>query len=186
MNDNQIIDLFFERSEEAISVTADKYGRYCYTIAHNILNDAEDSEECVNDTYLKAWESIPPKRPEKLAAFLGKLTRNLAIDRYRYYASKKRCEGQIMLALDELAECVPASDDTEKAVTDKELTEVLNRFLADLPAEKRQIFMRRYWYMSQVKDIAEDFGISESKVKMTLLRLRNKLKQILEREGIVL
>lgn len=186
MDDMQIIELFKERSETAISETAAKYGKYCYSIAYNILYNVEDSEECVNDTYLKAWESIPPHFPEKLLAFLGKITRNLALDRYRYYTRDKRFAGQAVLAIDEIGECVPACDDTEKAVTDKVLVDVLNDFLAGLPAEKRQMFMRRYWYFSTIKDIAKDYGVSESKVKMTLLRLRERLKAILEKEGIVL
>ncbi len=186
MDDKQIIELYNERSETAISETANKYGRYCYHIAYNILYNAQDSEECVNDTYLKTWETIPPQCPNKLSVFLGKITRNLALNRYKYYTREKRGGGQTFLALDELSECIPAVDNTEQATDEQELIDVLNRFLRSLPTEKRIIFLRRYWYLSSIKEIADDFGISESKVKMTLLRTRNALQQVLEKEGIVL
>jgi len=186
MDDRQILKLFEERSEAAISETAEKYGRYCHTIAYNILCNEEDTEECVNDTYLKAWEAIPPQVPEKLSAFLGKITRNLALDKYRFYNSAKRGGGQTALALEELQECVSAADSTEQAVSDKLLVEILNRFLKELPLEKRRIFMKRYWYLQSIQEIAGELAISESKVKMTLLRTRSKLKQVLEKEGIYL
>lgn len=186
MDDQQILKLYNERSEAAISETAAKYGRYCHTIAYNILCNEEDTEECVNDTYLKAWKSIPPQVPNKLSAFLGKITRNLALDKYRFYNSAKRGGGQTALALEELLECVPAVDSTEHAVSDKLLVEVLNRFLEELPLEKRRIFMKRYWYLQSIQKIAGELAISESKVKMTLLRTRSKLKQTLEKEGIYL
>ena len=186
MDDRQIIELYNERSETAISETADKYGKYCYYIAYHILYNEQDSEECVNDTYLRAWEAIPPQYPNKLSAFLGRITRNLALNRYRYYMKEKRGYGQTSLVLDELQECVPATESTEQAIEEKLLVEVLNRFLHELPIEKRMMFLRRYWYLSSIKEIAEDYEISEGKVKMTLLRIRNKLKQTLEKEGIVL
>lgn len=186
MDDRQIIELYNERSETAISETADKYGKYCFYIAYHILYNEQDSEECVNDTYLRAWEAIPPQCPNKLSAFLGKITRNLALNRYRYYMREKRRMEQTSLVLDELQECVPAFDNTEQAVEEKLLVEVLNRFLYGLPVEKRMMFLRRYWYMSSIREIAEDYEISEGKVKMTLFRIRNKLKQTLEKEGIVL
>ena len=186
MDDRQIIELYNERSETAIWSTADKYGKYCYTIAYHILYNEQDSEECVNDTYLRAWEAIPPQYPKKLSVFLGRITRNLALNRYRYYMKEKRGNGQTALVIDELIECVPALENTEQAVEEKLLVEVLNRFLHDLPVEKRMMFLRRYWYVSSIKEIAEDYEISEGKVKMTLLRIRNKLKQTLEKEGIVL
>ncbi len=186
MDDRQIIELYNERSEAAISATADKYGKYCYSVAYHILYNEQDSEECVNDTYLRTWEAIPPQCPDKLSAFLGKITRNLALNRYRYYVREKRGCGQVPLVLDELQECVPAPNSTEQAVEEKHLVEVLNRFTRELPVEKRMMFVRRYWYMSSIGEIAEDFEISEGNVKMTLLRIRNKLKQTLEKEGIVL
>lgn len=184
MDDRQIIALYNERSEAALTETANKYGRYCHAIAYNILFDAEDSEECVNDTWLRVWETIPPQCPDNLSAFLGKITRNLAINRYKHNRREKRGGGQMPLVLEELGECIPGADSTEETAGEALLVEVLNRFLAELSLEKRKIFMRRYWYMSSVKEIAEDFGMSESKVKMTLLRLRSRLKTFLEKEGI--
>ena len=186
MEDKQIVDLYWARSEKAISETADKYGRYCNTIAYNILHSNEDSEECVNDTYLHAWNAMPDQRPNKLSAFLGRITRNLSLKRWEKYTAKKRGAGQVSLALDELQECIPATNQTDSVADDIVLTDVLNRFLASLTAEKRNIFMRRYWYLSPVAEIASDLAISESKVKMSLLRSRNELKQLLEKEGITL
>ncbi len=186
MEDKTIIQLFFERSETAIEETAAKYGKLCHTIAYNILYNEEDSEECVNDTYMKAWEVIPPQIPEKLAAFLGKITRNLAISKYRHNTSKKRGGGQVAFALEELEECIPDKNTTEQAISDKLLVEQLNNFLEKLPAEKRKVFMQRYWYMRPIGEIAKEFSISESKVKMILHRTRNTLKEVLEKEGIVL
>ena len=186
MDDKQILELYNERSETAISETAEKYGKYCHYIAYNILYNIQDSEECVNDTYLKAWQTIPPHYPSKLSTYLGKITRNLALNRYKYYNRQKRGEGQTELVLDELLECVPATESTEQAVEEKILVEVLNRFLNDLPEEKMKIFMRRYWYMRTIKEIADDFAMGESKVKMILSRSRSKLKQLLEKEGIIL
>ena len=187
MDDRQIIELYNERSETAISETAEKYGKYCYYIAYHILYNEQDSEECVNDTYLRAWKAIPPQWPDKLSTFLGRITRNLALNRYQYYTREKRGYGQTSLVLDELQECVPATGSTEpeQAVEDKLLAEVINCFLHELPIEKRMMFLRRYWYMSSIKEIADDYEISEGNVKMTLLRVRNKLKQTLEKEGIV-
>lgn len=155
-------------------------------IDFHILHNEQDRKECVNDTYLKAWKAIPLQYPNKLPAFLGKITRNLALNRYRYSVRKKRGYGQTSLVLDELQECIPASNSTEDAIEEKVLVNVLNRFLHSLPIEKRMLFLRRYWYMSSIQEIAKDYEISEGKVKMTLLRIRNKLKQVLEKEGIVL
>lgn len=185
MDDRLIINLFNERSENAISETAAKYGKYCHSIAFNILNNEEDTEECVNDTYMKAWEVIPPQIPEKLSAFLGKITRNLAISKYRHNNTQKRGGGQVALVLEELAECIPAENNTEQVVADKLFVEALNAFLEELSEEKRKIFMQRYWYLRPVAEIAQEFSVSESKVKMTLLRTRNTLKLFLEKEGII-
>ena len=186
MEDNQIIQLYFDRSEDAISQTAVKYGKYCHTIAYNILHNFEDSEECVNDTYWKAWGIIPPRRPKKLAAFLGKITRNLSLDKYRHYTADKRGGGEFSIALDELGDCVSSLGNMDDYTNEMVLVDTLNRFLASLSAEHRKIFMRRYWYISSVKEIADDYGITESKVKMSLLRSRNQLKVVLEKEGIAL
>ena len=186
MEDKQIVGLYWARSEQAISETAKKYGKYCYYIANNILRNYEDSEECVNDTYLKAWGAMPPKRPEKLSAFLGKITRNLSINKYKLLNTKKRGDGQLPIALEELKECIPSGDSVEQAMEEKELVQIFNRFLESLPEEKRKVFMRRYWYFSPVREIAEAYGMGESKVKMILLRTRKEFKIYLEQEGVVL
>jgi RNA polymerase sigma-70 factor (ECF subfamily) len=190
MEDEKIIGLFFARSENAISETAQKYGGYCHSIAWRILQNQEDSEECVSDTYLKAWESIPPKRPEKLRTYLGKLTRNLALHIYEKYHAEKRGMGRTALALDELKECIPAFtpafDPVAGIADDMALKEILNQFLSVLPVQTRLIFLRRYWYFDTIAEIAAAFRVSESKVKMSLLRSRGRLKQLLEKEGICL
>lgn len=186
MEDDQIIKLYWERSEDAITQTAVKYGKYCHTIAYNILGNFEDSEECVNDTYLRAWGIIPPRRPKKLSVFLGKITRNLSLDTYRRYTAEKRGGGQMVIALEELGGCIPSDESMERVLDEMELVALLNGFLASLSAEHRKIFMRRYWYVSSIKEIAQDYGITESKVKMSLLRSRNQLKELLEKEGVTL
>lgn len=182
MDDQEIIDLYWARAETAISATDEKYGRYCRYIAYNILQSEEDSEECVNDAYLRAWNAMPPQRPDRLSAFLAKLTRNLALDRYRYNNRDKRGHGQLPLALDELAECAAARGSTDGIAERMALEELMNRFLASLPEQTRNIFMRRYWFLSPVKEIAADFSVSESAVKMTLLRARKELKRLLMKE----
>lgn len=184
MDDKQIVDLFWERSEKAIFETQKKYGRYCHYISYNILHSDEDAEECVNDTLAKAWNTIPPSKPNHLPAFLGKIIRNLSLDRYEKYHAEKRGYGQVSCALDELQECLPGSNNTLCIAEDMVLREALNTFLLSLPTAKRKIFMRRYWYFSTIKEISTDYQISESKVKMILLRTRNSLKAFLEKEGV--
>lgn len=186
MDDNKIIDLYWKRSEAAIIETDKKYGRYCNTIACNILHNPEDAEECVNDTYFKVWRLIPTLRPQKFSAFIGRITRNLSLNKYEYYNAQKRGQGKTQAVFDELQGCIASVGNVEDAVEDMFLTEKLNCFLEGLPKEKRRIFMRRYWYFSGVKEIASDYQMSESKVKMILLRTRNALKEYLEQEGIVL
>lgn len=186
MDDQQIIDLYWARSEVALSATADKYGRYCYGIAYAVLADRGDSEECVNDTYLRAWEAIPPRRPQRLGTFLGKLTRNLALDRYRCSHREKRGGGQLPLALEELGDCISGADHGQQLPDELTLAETVNRFLGGLPPQTRRIFLRRYWYFSPIQEIAADFALGESRVKMTLLRTRRKLRDYLEKEGIEL
>ena len=186
MDDTRIIDLYWARSEEAIRETDQKYGPYCRTIAWNILQDREDSEECVNDTWLQAWNAIPPKKPSLLKAFLGKITRNLALDKYRFYGAAKRGGSETKVALEELKDCVPHPTTTEQAIDDLALTQALDRFLAGLKPETRKLFLRRYWYASPIDTIARDYGMSASKVKTTLHRTREKLKVFLEQEGITL
>lgn len=184
MDEKQIIDLYWARSERAIDETARKYGKFCHCIAYNILANYQDSEECVNDTYLQTWNAIPPQRPSRLSAFLGKITRNLALKQYEKSTAQKRGGGQVPLALEELAECIPDPNSMERMVDDRILAELFNGFLADLPAEARKIFLRRYWNLSSVKEIAEAYGMTESKVKMSLMRTRGKLRSFLEQEGI--
>lgn len=186
MEDKQIVELYWARSEQAITETDQKYGKYCYYIAHNILKNHEDSEECVNETYWKAWGLMPPKQPQKLSAFLGKITRNLSINKYNLLHTQKRGEGQFPIALEELQECIPSGENVEQAVENEELAEIFNRFLEMLPVEKRKVFMRRYWYFSPIKEIAEEYGMSESKIKMLLMRTRKEFKNYLEMEGVVI
>ncbi len=183
MNDEKIIALFFERDDEAIRETQAKYGRLCYSVAMNILGIHEDAEECVNDAYLGVWNSIPPKRPSSFSAFLLKTTRNLSLKRLRFRTAEKRGGGQATLSLDELAECIPDGFDIDKELESRELTELINRFLRALPETERRIFICRYWYCDSVADISKSFGFGESKVKMTLMRTRNKLRDfLLEKE----
>ncbi len=184
MEDTQIVDLYWARSEAAITETADKYGRYCYSIAYGVLHDDGESEECVNDTWMSAWGAMPDQRPSRLSAFLGRITRNLSLKRWERNSAKKRGAGQVTVALDELGDCVPSDGEADRIADDIALTDALNRFLASLDSDKRKIFMRRYWYFSPVAEIAADFGISESRVKMTLLRCRKELKKHLEKEGV--
>ena len=185
MEDGKIIDLYWERSETAIEETAKKYFRYCRFISFNILRSDEDADECVNDTYLRAWNAMPPKRPNCLASFLGKITRNLSLDRYKQYSAEKRGHGQIALALSELDEAIPSIPDVEQVIDEKELVQALNIFLEDLPDQKRIIFVQRYWYLLPIKEIAEKSEASESQIKSTLFRIRNELKTFLEKEGLL-
>lgn len=184
MTDREIVELYWARSEEAIKETDRLYGRYFHYIAKEILHDEEDAEEIVNDTYLKAWSSIPPERPDPLKAFLGRITRQLSINRLKQNKAQKRGGGQYLLTLDELAECIP--DESEKLASDTDLTDALNRFLRGLPLEQRRVFIKRYWYMSSVAETAAAFGMSESRVTSILFRLRNKLKEQLTKEGFEL
>lgn len=185
MEDTQIIELYFQRSESAISETDLKYGAYCNTIAYNILQNSEDSEECQNDTYLKLWNTIPPTRPSNFKAFIGKITRNLALNIYEKHKAQKRGAGSVELALDELEECIPdasASVPSEDSV----VTECLNSFLKSLPTQHRNIFIRRYFYMASVSEIADFFKMNESTVRVSLKRTRDKLKVFFEKEEIYL
>lgn len=186
MEDEAIIELYWQRSEDAIVQTDRKYGRYCRTIAYNILADDADCDECLNDTYLKAWNIIPPQRPRLLSALLAKITRNLALDRRKYNRAEKRGGGQVPLALEELSECIPGGRGGEEAIENRELTALLNRFLLSLPQRSREIFVLRYWYLCSVQQIAERMGLGQSNVKMTLFRARQQLKTLLEKEGVCL
>lgn len=185
MEDKKIVDLFMKRDEAALTETEQKYGRYCHFVAHNILGSDEDSEECVNDTYLRTWHAIPPSIPDNLKAFVGKITRNLALDMYDKNHAQKRSDA-VELVFDELAEVLSDKPNDLHLVEELSLKNALNSFLGELNPKKRTIFMQRYWYLSSVKDIAARFGMSENSVKVTLKRLREKFKERLEKEGIKL
>ena len=186
MNDHEIIELYWQRSETAISATDKKYGKYCHTISYNILHNSEDASECVNDTYLKAWDSMPPKRPEKLSAYLGKIVRNLSLNRFRRYAAEKRGFGQTELVLSELEDCIPSAVGVEQAFDETLLVDAINRFLREQPEQKRNIFIHRYWYLYPIRQIAGSFGMRESKAASLLFRLRNELIAQLDKEGIII
>lgn len=186
MDDAKIVQLYFDRNEQAIPATADKYGNYCTSIAKNILGNHEDAEECVNDTYLNAWNSIPPHQPKMLSTFLGKIVRNLAFNRYKYNTADKRGSGEIALVLEELAGCVSGKDDVEQAYEHKELVAAINDFLGILPSEKRNIFVCRYWYSDSIADIATRYDMNYAAVSMTLNRLRTKLHNYLIKRGYML
>lgn len=181
MEDLHIIELYWQRNESAIKESQTKYGGYCSTIANNILHSAEDTEECVNDTWLHAWNTMPPEKPSRLAVFLGKITRNLAIDKYRKDRSQKYGGGQVTLCLDELGECIGEDTPIEDRLALKEL---MDSFLQSLPDKNRKIFLLRYWYMMPVAEIAKRNNISEGAVKMILQRVRDKLRAYLEKEGV--
>lgn len=181
MEDNDIIELYWQRDEAAVRESMTKYGAYCSAIAGNILHSAEDAEECVNDTWMRVWNTIPPEKPGRLSAFLGKITRNLAIDKYRRCRSQKYGGGQTALCLDELGECIGEDVPIEDRIA---LRELMHSFLTALTDKNRDIFLLRYWYMMPVCEIAERYGISEGAVKMILQRTRSKLKGYLEKEGV--
>lgn len=182
MEDNAIIDLYWSRAPEAISQTHAKYGKYCRSVAGNILPDRRDVEECVNDTWLRAWNAMPQDRPGLLAQYLGRITRNLALNRWRAGRTEKRGGGQLPLVLEELEDCV-SSGDTLQTVAAAELEEAINAFLRRLPERERNIFLRRYWFADPTADIAKRYGCGEGTVRTTLFRSRKKLKTYLEEEG---
>lgn len=183
LEDKTIIALYWDRNETAISATSEKYGRYCTSIANNILGDAEDAEECVNDTYLQAWNAMPPQKPKVLSAFLGKITRNLSLNRYKQKNAEKRGGGAVHAVLDELAELVSDTEDAADQLYEKELITALDAFLSTLPPQKRSIFVCRYWYSDRVSDIAQQHGIREGTVSMMLGRLRRQLHTYLTERG---
>jgi RNA polymerase sigma factor, sigma-70 family len=181
MEDRAIIALYWKRAETAILETKKQYGRLLLSISRGILRNEEDAEECENDTYLRAWDTIPPKRPEKLSAFLAKITRNLSLDRYDEKHAEKRGGGEVPLLLDELAEVI--ADEAAFPADTEDLSEVLNAFLGRLKPDARTIFLRRYWFGDSVQEISARSGFGESKIKMSLLRTRQNLKEVLEKEG---
>lgn len=186
MDDNGIIRLYWDRDDRAIKATSEKYGRYCKVIARNILNSEEDAEECVNDTYLHAWNAMPKHWPEQLAAFLGKITRNLAFNKYKHNRTEKRGGGETALVLDELTDCISDTDDVEQIADRNELIKAINLFVRTLSARKRDIFVRRYWYADSVSSIANDYGMLQGTVSKTLERTRKQLKAYLTERGFEL
>lgn len=183
MDDQSIIELYFARSENAISATSAKYGGYCFSIAYNILFNQEDSEESVNDTFLAAWNTIPPRHPNVLATFLGKITRYISLDRWKKRSAAKRGGGEVPLALEELEGCVSGGEEPEAGYVRKELVRCLNCFLGELPETERSVFVCRYWYLDSIEEIANRFGFSQSKTASMLHRTRGKLRKVLEKEG---
>ena len=182
MKDTQILDLYWARKEQAITETQQAYEGYCYSIAWHILYDREDSDECVNDTWLRAWNAIPPQRPSPLAGFLGAITRNLAFDRWQRERAGKRGGGQTALALEELAECV-SGQDAGGDLSLQELQAALRAFLDGLPSDRREIFLRRYWCVEPVGEIARRFGRTENQISTLLYRIRKKLRLYLTERG---
>ena len=184
MDDDKIIELYFERNESAIDETRIKYGSYLCSIAYRILNDTEDTKECENDTYLSAWNTMPPKHPDLLKGYLGMLCRSNSLDKWRKNNAAKRSAGETLISLSELEECVPDNKSVEEQLDEKELAEIISYFLRKLPEVECSIFLYRYWYLASVSEICEKFGMSQSRIKTTLYRTRLKLKEYLFREGI--
>ncbi len=184
MEDFAIVDLYWARSERAIDESDRKYGRYCGAIAFNILHNREDTDECVSDTYLRAWNAMPDERPTLLGAFLGKITRNLSLNKWRTAHAQKRGGGEPMVLIDELGDCIPGGALTERTVDERETARLINDFLSRIDKESRIFFVRRYFYADSIANISIRFGASESKVKSNLMRTRNKLRVYLEKEGV--
>ena len=184
MDDNKIIDLYWARSQQAIVESQTKYGAYCRAIALNILDRAEDAEECVNDTWLRAWNAMPPQRPTVLQAFFARLTRNLSLDRWRRERAVKRGGSQTELALEELEGCLAAREQVEDTLNAEQTGAVISRFLRTLPEADRNLFVRRYWYLDNIQSIASRFHMTQTQVKSRLHRVRQKLRAELEKEGI--
>ena len=184
MKDEEIVKLYFSRSEDAISETALKYGNYCSYISQNILHSKEDAEECVNDAYLAVWNTIPPQKPEHLLAYICRIVRNISITKYHSNTAKKR-NSYYDTALDELDECIMSGLSVEDEIDARELSCLINIFLDTLSKENRVIFVWRYWFSDSVQDIAEKLGISSNNVSVRLSRIRSKLKKFLKKEGYV-
>ena len=186
MEDEQIIALFFQRSPDALPETRRKYGALCQSVARKILPDQRDVEECISDMLLRLWNAIPPERPRSLSAYIARITRNLSLDRYSYNTADQRSTA-LTQAFEELEPWLPAGyGDPEKAFDQRHFHTVINDFLRALPKETRIFFLRRYWYGDSIREIAEAFRVSESKVKTSLFRTRQRLRETLEKEGIVI
>ena len=185
MEDRSIVEMYLKRDTEAVSVTAEKYGAYCFAVAHNILENDEDAEECVNDTYLRAWNSIPPNKPEKLKLFLARITRNLALDKYREIGREKRGSGSVYIVLDEIEECIGSGGDAAADYEMKELKACIGSFVKKLSERDGDIFIRRYFFMESTADISKKFGMKEHNVLLILSRTRKKLRTHLIKEGFI-
>jgi RNA polymerase sigma-70 factor (ECF subfamily) len=185
VSDEEIIILFEKRSETAIAETAKKYGSFCRTIAYNILHSASDAEECENETYFRTWNAIPPTHPALFSAFLGKITRNLSLNKLQKQTAEKRGGGELAAALDELEYCISDNFSPEKAVENELTVKTINAFLKTLKPLHRKIFVRRYFYINSIETIAYDFGISVTNIKQILFRTREKLKAVLQKEGVM-
>ncbi len=184
MEDREIIELYFDRNEQAIVETERKYGRLCHKIAHRIIGNEQDAEECVNDVYLGVWQAIPPQRPSSLSAFVAKIARNLALGRLKYRTAAKR-NPDVLLSLSELEEVIPDTSGFDE-IEDREVGHWISEFLMAEDEEVRRIFIRKYWYFDSVADLAEKFGHSEAKIKSTLFRTRNKLRTYLAEKGVAI
>lgn len=185
MDDSKIIELFYERSEQAIVELSKKYGSVCTKVAENILNNRLDSEECVNDAYLGAWNTIPPQKPNPLLSYICRIVRNLAVKKYHSNTAAKR-NSIYDVSLDELENCFPASDSTEDELSAKEIALIIDSFLETLDKENRIMFVRRYWYSDSITDLAKLFRTSNHNVSVRLSRTREKLKKYLIKEGVYL
>ena len=185
MEDSAIVELYWQRSDRAIAESERKYGSYCDYIARSICSNMEDAKECVNDTWMSAWNAMPEKRPKRLAAFLGCLTRHLAIDRVRAENSQKRGSGELNLALEEISNLVAADSDPAKEAERRELESVIRRWVSGLNETERLLFLGRYYYLLSIPQLAQRFGYSESKTKSLLFRLRGRLRRCLEKEGLI-
>lgn len=186
MEDAQIIELYWQRDQSAIAETAGKYGPFLRDVSWNILRSYHDAEECVNDTYLRTWNAIPPARPTAFRAWLGRVIRNLSLDRWKQGQAEKRGGGAMDLLLGELDQCVPAPHGTEQAMEDWELSSLISRFLRGLSKDSRVMFLRRYWYGEDIADIARKLGCGQGRVKSSLFRTRKALRAYLEKEGVAL
>ena len=183
MEDTAIVELFFSRSERAIRETAEKYGSYCMAVSRNILHNEEDAEECVSDTWVKAWNAIPPEKPRELKCYLAKITRNLSINRYHRIHTEKRGGGEVPLVLEELEEVTAGAQNVEDMVTAMELRGIINAFVRALPEREGNVFIRRYFYTEAVESIAKRYGLSANNVSVILNRTRKKLKSQLQEAG---
>ena len=185
MEDSKIIELYLKRDESAIGETRNKYDNYCFAIARNILNNQQDCEETLSDTYLATWNAIPPHHPLNLATFIGKICRRLSLNRWRHLSAEKRGGGTVTVSIDELAECIPDERSLRKNLKQELLAETIDQFLSELKTEERKVFVCRYWYFDSIEDISRRFLFSQSKTKMMMKRTRDRLKDYLIKEGVL-